>query len=434
MRHPSLSILTEHAMVFWGIVLFALSVRAGCILFLHYYPNATQPTSLDASSYHQIAQNLVERHMFTSSVDPPYDPYQPSTFRPPLTSFYLAAIYSLFGANLFWGCLGLAVFSAFSCGLTYQLGRKLLGKSIGILAGSISCVYPFFLLLVLLPLTEGLSIFLSLILMMMLYAYQPTLHDCDGTQPYQEHVICGVYVGFVFGLLLLNKAANIVVFPCILLWGLLLSPGAWMVRVSRMLLIAITTIVMITPWAIRNQTIVGAFTPVNSNGGWTFYLGNNEHTRKNLDALEQGTSHGWIPPKDVYKPFADLDFRDVKNYEKRAIRLGLQFIRENPGTFILYAFRKLKIFWSPYQHIVDKMAWYPLALFSMLGLGYSLQCWREHLVLYVFILCSMIIPVFFTSMPRFRAPIMPFLIIYAAFGLVKAGQAIGLKIENANRY
>ncbi len=417
--------------VFWGFVLIALSIRFGSVIFLSSSLDSGRTMSVDASSYHQIAQNLVERHIFTSAVDPPYNPQQPGTFRPPLTPFYLAAIYTIFGVNLFWGRLGLALLSAISCGLTYWLGEQLFGRTIGLVAGSVNCVYPFFLLLVLLPLTEGISIFLTLSLILMLYLYNAQNTSSETTHRYPLHLRRTIWVGLVFGLVLLNKASNIVLLPCILFWGLFRLPGTWTTRVIRILVIFIAAIVPLLPWIIRNHAVADAFIPINSNGGWTFYLGNNEHTEKNLSALEAGTTNGWIPPKEVFVPFADLEYNDTQNYEKRAIRLGLKFIVDHPGTFINYAFRKLKIFWSPYHHLLDKLSWYPLALFSSIGLCYSLRSWKKHILIYLLILSSMSIPLIFTSMPRFRAPITPFLMIYAAVGLVKIGQAVR-KVVSSN--
>ncbi len=384
---------------------------------LKYDKQTIHAYSLDATSYHLIAKNLVQRQIFTSPVDPPYDVEQPGTFRPPLTPLYLAVLYRLFSPDVFWGQIGLAVLSAFSCGLTYVLGRRLFGMTTGVIAGCISCVYPFFLLLVLLPLTEGLSIFLTLLLLLL-------LTDKLTLPSKQALTLQTVVTGVVFGLVLLNKAANIVLFPCIVVWGMFLTPGTRLKRVLRIALVVVIAAVLITPWAIRNQHIVGAFTPVNSNGGWTLYLGNNPYTEKNLSALEAGTANGWIPPEEVYEPFEDLQFGDTKEYEKRAIRLAFTFIWEHPGTFLQFAFRKLVIFFSPYHHILDQITWYPLALFSIIGLGYSLPHWRTHLLYYILFISSMSIPIMFTSMPRFRAPVMPFLVIYAAFGVVGIGKKI----------
>ena len=415
--------LPQRSILFSGIVLSALIIRIGSVVFLSLYMDSGYPLSVDASSYHQIAQNLVERHIFTSSHDPPYNLQLPGTFRPPLTPFYLAAIYSILGVNVFWGRIGLAVMSALSCGLTYVLGEKLCGQATGVIAGIISCGYPFFLLLVHLPLTEGLSMFLTLVLITLFYSYQA--YDRPD-RPGNGHILTELAwiggIGCIFGLSLLNKAANIVVFPCIVFWGLFLIPDPLKKRLIRLLIVVFVTGVVLLPWTIRNYRITGMVIPVNSNGGWTFYLGNNPYTEKNLVDLEQGISHGWIPPEEVFAPFTDLSFADTKEYERRAIQLGVEFIRENPRRFGNFAFRKLKIFWSPYPHILDKVTWYPIALLSVIGVWYSFFCWKKHLLVYLLIGSSMIIPVLFTSMPRFRAPIIPFLIIYGAFGIVKMRQ------------
>ena len=179
--------LSRNSWSFWGLVCSALIIRIGFVLFVSPSLDVGQTLSVDASSYHQIAQNLVDHHIFTSSVDPPYDPNLPSTFRPPLTPFYLAAIYTVFGVNLQWGRLGLAIIGAFSCGLTYVLGAKLFGRTTGLVAGIISCGYPFFLLLVHLPLTEGLSLFLLLILMTLLYEYNPQSENKDWGDNLRSH-------------------------------------------------------------------------------------------------------------------------------------------------------------------------------------------------------------------------------------------------------
>lgn len=368
------------------------------------------PVSVDASSYHHLAQNLVERRIYTSPVDPPYNLNLPGTFRPPLTPLFLAVIYAVFGVNLFWGRLGLAVISALSCGLTFALGDRLFGRTAGIVAGMIASGYPFLLLLVYVPLTETLSIFLTLTLLTGCYVYQPQRHPATAW---------AVGLGILFGLLLLNKFSNIVMFPCLLVWAFLTVSAS---SIKRLLLIVIMIVIaglVLLPWTLRNYRIVGFLVPVNTNGGWTFYLGNNPHTAQNLTALEQGTSNGWIPPKEVFEPFTDLDFTDTQAYERRAVQLAIAFILNHPDAFLSLAWRKLRIFWSAYPHILDKLTWYPLAFVSLIGIGLSLAAWKKYLLLYLLILSSMAIPVLFTAMPRFRAPLLPYLMLFASYTAVR---------------
>ena len=396
--------------IFWGIAGGAFILRLGVVLWFSPYLDARQTLSVDALAYHQIAQNLVERQIFTSPVDPPYDSHLPSTFRPPLTPLYLTAIYSLCGVSLTWGRIGLALAGAISCGLTYRLGEQLFDRPIGLLAGLISCGYPFFLLLTHLPLTEGLSIALTLGLLTLFYAA-----PSGKPQRAREQAI---WMGALFGLALLNKTTNLALFPCILMWGLFRAPGSRTQRVGYLVIGATVAGGLILPWTLRNYVVTGAFIPINSNGGWTFYLGNNPYTKQNLTALEQGLTNGWMPPKEALLPFADLAFTDTIAWEQRSRALGFAFVREHPGQFAAFAFRKLKIFWQPYQNFLDQITWYPLALFSIIGVLSSLAAWQKHLGLYLLILATMLIPVLFTSMPRFRAPIMPVLVIYAAAGMI----------------
>lgn len=403
----------RHIISGWGILIVALLVRIGVIFFLSPRLDAKEPLSIDASSYHQLAQNLVERRMYISTVDPPYDPDLPGTFRPPLTPFFLATIYALCGVNLFWGRLGLGVISALSCGLVFVLGERLFGRVVGIVAGVIAIGYPLLLLLVHLPLTETLSLFLTLLLLTGCYLYDSQRHQI---------VLLACGLGILLGFLLLNKFINIIVFPCLVAWAFLKIPTN---TLKRLLILGIITVIaglVVLPWTIRNYRILGFLVPVNTNGGWTFYLGNNPYTEKNLTALEQGISNGWIVPLEVFEPFADLDFNDTRAYEQRAVQLAFAFIRNHPDQFLSFAWRKLRIFWSAYPHLLDKLTWYPLAVLSLIGIGLSFAAWKKYLLLYLLIVSSMAVPVMFTSMPRFRAPLLPYLMLFASYAVVRGVQ------------
>ncbi len=383
--------------------------------------NRPQSLSVDAESYHQIAKNLVERHLFASTIDPPYDPNIPGTFRPPLTPLYLALWYALFGVKLFWGRIGLAIISAFSCGLTYLVGEHLYGKRVGIAAGVISCCYPFFLLLVHVPLTEGLSIFLTLLVMTFLLSET------------EKHIYWhAAGLGAAFGLLMLNKASNITMASCVVLWVIMRYWRTPVKGAALLMIIGLVAACVILPWTYRNYRVTGAFLLVNSNGGWTMYLGNSPSTDYNLTLLERGQANGWTPPAEAYQPFSDLALTDVKARDERAAQLAKQFMFGHPDQFANLVWRKLKIFWSPYPHPADRIAWTGIAIFGICGLLGSYICWKQHILIYVLLGSSMLIPIFFTSMPRFRAPLIPFVIIYAAAALVSLF-SYGKKRMYANR-
>ena len=411
----------QRLMACGSICAIALIVRLLFVLIISPSLDAGQPLSVDAESYHQIAKNLVERHIFASTIDPPYQADIPGTFRPPLTPFYLAAWYAVFGVKLFWGRVGLAVVSALSCGLNYWIGEQLYGKTAGLIAGVISCVYPFFLLLVHVPLTEGLSIFFTLLVMALL------LHNAK-RHPYWHTVGLGV----AFGLLMLNKASNITMASCVVLWAILRYWREPAKGAKLLLIIGLVAGCVIAPWTIRNYRVTGSFLLVNSNGGWTMYLGNSPATDYNLTLLERGESNGWTPPEGAYQPFADFALNDVKARDERAARLAKQFMIEHPVQFVKLAWRKLKIFWAPYPHLADKIAWTGVVILGIFGLFSSFRQWRQHILIYIFFGSSMLIPIFFTSMPRFRAPLIPFVIIYASSALDSL-YSYGKQRQYANR-
>lgn len=410
---------TRHSVIVFAVLIAAFLIRIAFLGVVSPRLDADGALSVDASSYHALACNLVERGLYTSPVDPPYDVSQPATFRPPLTPFLLAAMYAAFGVNLLWGRLGLSIISALSCGLIYLVGERFFGRWTGLLAAMLGCIYPFFLLLVHLPLTETLSIFLVLAQLTLIALYRPR----------DNAALWAVMLGVLLGVSLLNKAANIVALPCLLLWALSTPATSLKKRLLLGGLLVTVAAFVLLPWTIRNYRVLGFLVPVNTNGGWTLYLGNNPHTEQNLAALEQGTANGWIPPKAVFEPFRDLTFHDIRAYEQRSVRLALQFIADHPATFLNFALRKLKIFWSAYPHPVDALTWYPLALVGLAGLLVSLKSWRRYSQLYVLLVSSMVIPVMFTSMPRFRAPLIPIVLLFASSSLVGFG-----RWWNANRH
>ena len=71
-----------------SLIVLAAAFR---IAIVHYLPNDTTDDSL---GYEQIARNLLEHHVYSHVVEPPYTP---TLVRLPGYPLFLAAIYSVFG-------------------------------------------------------------------------------------------------------------------------------------------------------------------------------------------------------------------------------------------------------------------------------------------------------------------------------------------------
>ena len=91
------------------------------------------------------------------------------------------------------------------------------------------------------------SIFLILVLFSMMVLYHPQ----------NKTFLWAAALGVIAGLLMLNKAANIVVLPCLLLWVFWNLPVPVFKRVLAAGLIIVCATLTILPWTIRNYRILG---------------------------------------------------------------------------------------------------------------------------------------------------------------------------------
>ncbi|KPQ01358.1 glycosyltransferase family 39 protein [Marinobacter sp. HL-58] len=112
---------------------------------------------------------------------------------------------------------------------------------------------------------------------------------------------------------------QIVIFPgaVLLLFALLHRRPA---HLGHLAIIALTTIVMVIPWGLRNYEHFDAVVPVSNNGGINLYIGNNPHA-----------SGGYKYDDEVVAPLEGLDETER---DKKAKKLAIEFIRDEPVTFI----------------------------------------------------------------------------------------------------
>src|SRR5207244_8430145 len=122
------------------LVLFvaALIVRLGWVLLAG---SDALTYSDDARADHDLAVNLVQRHQFVTTIDPPHRLDVPYAQRPPLTPFALVAAYIVFGPQLLAGQLLLACLGALSVAGLWLLGKQLFLAQVGRRGGILPAVY-----------------------------------------------------------------------------------------------------------------------------------------------------------------------------------------------------------------------------------------------------------------------------------------------------
>lgn len=245
-----------------------------------------------------------------------------------------------------------------------------------------------------------------------------------------------VAAGLVFGLASLVKAQTVVaVFFLFCLFALGDRSLRGVVRSGvQMVAVLCVTVAVVAPWSLRNLEVFGKPVFISTNGGLTLLTGNNPSAR------------GGFTPED---PLVTSIPRSVANQievDAEAKRRGVEWIRENPGRFV--ALVPLKVFrlWGPdgesewgyqggfagyerYQALfrglrLANQAYY-VALIAAFLWGTVLLVRRVAagtagaLTLLPLALClyPTLIAMVFSGQSRFHAPIMPFVIMAAAWVL-----------------
>jgi 4-amino-4-deoxy-L-arabinose transferase-like glycosyltransferase len=383
----------------FAIFAIALAVRLVYVLTLG-AGNFSQ--SSDGKAYHDIAVNLLARHEFISAVDPPHRLDMPYANRPPLTPFFLAAVYAATGPSAWAGQVAMAFAGALGCALVVVLGRQLFDSTVGLLAGLIAAGYPFFVFLTSVPLTETLAIPLYVALAILLVRIR------DQARPRDAWL-----AGVIAGLAALNKPTALSLVPFLVLWlAIIWRTQPWqVVRTATPMVLA--TVLVVLPWTVRNYLSLGEIIPVTTQAGAALYASNGFHADYPLERLENGAT-GWYA-----QPGSDLkvDASSRADFDRKEFQAAVTFIREHPQKFMEQAYRKVRIFWGSYPHPIHRASWAATAVLSAIGLAISLPAWPRLMPVFLIIFQTVLISVFFSAMPRFRAPIEPFLLIFAAVAL-----------------
>jgi 4-amino-4-deoxy-L-arabinose transferase-like glycosyltransferase len=401
----------------WGwwllaIILLALALRAYAVAR---YP--ALPPVTDAAHYHQLATDLAEGRGFVYT-----DTGVPTAFRPIGYPAFVAGVYAIFGPDpraAYWFHVALGGVTVL---LIVLLTRMLFGPREALWAGLIAAVYPGFIWLTRVLLSENLALPL---LLAALCAAVALLRAGRGRLRWAAAL--GVLLGL--GVLVRSNNSLIVV---LLLLGLLLS--FWKSRAggrayASLGVVVLAVLFVLLPWEVRNYRVFGRVVPLTTNDGITLYgaywppLAGAKRIYGNVPGLED--------PAIVAASQAG-DEAEVSAYLRR---LTLRRLRENPR----YYFRLLpeKLF-----YMVVPVDWEtfprPDGSQRSLNVGYALACllalfglwalWRRrvpHLWLLWPLPASVLVQTLvFYGGPRYRLPAELTIIPLAAVGVVWAAGAL----------
>jgi tetratricopeptide (TPR) repeat protein len=402
----------------WAGIIFAVAlvVRAIHIWQIDGSPFADLKLG-DAEGYHLWAQKIVGGDWLGDEV----------FYQAPLYPYFLATIYWLLGQDVFIVRAVQILLGACSCVLIFLAGWQMLSRGAGKLAGILLALYApaiFF---------DGLIQKSALDLFLLCLA----LWLASGLERKPTSYLRWCVLGLAMGALVLTRENALVLVAGILFWLTLRFRGLGRQRLVLAILFLAGVAALLLPVALRNQLVGGEFHLTTSQLGPNFFIGNNEGAN--------GVYQPLLPRRGEYR-FEQLDAiavaekaagRSLTSREVSAYfaRRSLDYIASHPGDWLKLMVRKFALAWNGME-MMDTEDQYTYASWSTLLrltgyinhfgilaplalLGVVLtwnqrgRIWLLHLLLALYTASL----VMFYVTARYRYPMVPFLLLFAAAGV-----------------
>lgn len=338
----------------------------------------------------------------------------PTSFRAPGWPLFLAGIYRLAGVHVPRVYLVLCLLGSSACVLTYMLARELVSESTARVAGFLAAFY--------LPHAYFSAGFLSEGLFVPLLALGAWLfmRSLKGGS-----LMLLLLAGLALSYATLTRPFALLLWPilCAILLGTRPQPRGR--RLPHVLAFTLAFSLCIVPWTLRNQHVHGRFVLIATNGGSTFYGGNNERVVRELRQLGN-----WISTTDLpHRDWIEATPTEVE-HDKMEWKLGLDWLSDHLRFVPLLCVCKTArlCLWLP--DFDGGSRWYllvrtlgyvpflPLILLGWITCARQRAFWKsEWLAVHGVMMATLITALVFWGSPRFRDANLPFLMLYAAVGL-----------------
>lgn len=342
-------------------------------------------------------------------------------FMGPLYSYFLAVIYRIAGSDLVMVKVVQGLLGGLTAGFTFLLAREGFGFVVGLIAGLFAAVYVPFIFYDNSILFPVLATLLNTLMLYWLY------------RGVCRRSVVSFLIAGLFGGLSAAGNASVLAFGPLAVVALLVSFKVPLrFRLKAISLLAAGAAAVVLPITIRNLAVGNDFVPLTSNAGLNLYIGNNAKS-----------TGAYVKPEglDVYtdpsgRTIAEAALgRPLKSSEVSTYWTGrvYDFIESNPGRFASNMLRKAFLFWSVYEipqieHLPfeKRYSWIlriPAPSFGIicplgiLGMCLLVRQKREAWLLFLFIVSySLTITAFFV-VARYRLPMVPTLMVFAAYAV-----------------
>jgi 4-amino-4-deoxy-L-arabinose transferase-like glycosyltransferase len=324
---------------------------------------------------------------------------EPTTWKAPIAPSIIAAAFWLFGSYTVRAAVAIELFqiglSVLSVYLVFRLGRTVFNEWTGLTAALIFALYPTSIYFS----VKKIEYATLLTLLGLLFIHQ-TLELAKRPST-SGSILLGAIAGVAT---LVNPVILAFCLPAGL-WLMWKCKSEWSTRIKYAIAMSACGVAVLTPWLVRNYIVFDQFMFVRSNFAREFVRSNSEKDRREL--------------ADEHTRTGQNEEQSSARFQQRAISLVL----EKPARFVENVGIRIRNFWTNLSQtagptkIAVAAAYYSVVLFAIAGVWISRrQAYAQLLALYLF---TMPIPFYLTwaRLGRFRFPIEPVLVLFAAFAV-----------------
>jgi 4-amino-4-deoxy-L-arabinose transferase-like glycosyltransferase len=391
-----------------GSMALTLLLRVWFILGMRNQPFSTiGPQMVDPYFYHRWALDILHGNFLGNDV----------FFLRPLYPYLLAGVYAVFGPHVLAVQLLQALLSAISCLLLFLVTRRffdITAASIAAVAYALTGILVFY---------TGTLLYVEITVLLSLLSVWLVLVAGRRTWVW-------LLAGLSLGTLVICRPELLAVLPFMLLW-------LWRRKTSgrHLLVLTATTLLTVATVPVRNYLVARDPVLFTAHSGINFYYGNNpaaDGTWQPTAELERGVGFSHQRLKRVSRT---IDGKELKWSQASAFwtRKAIAYIIGHPGGYVKLLGRKFLLFLSNYEVPNDyypetgrffslplKLAFVNYALLLALASAGMIWAWprrREALLPYLFVGAYLLSSLLFYVLSRLRAPVMPFLMMFAGFAV-----------------
>jgi tetratricopeptide (TPR) repeat protein len=368
-------------------------------------------------------------------------------YQAPLYPYFLGIIYSLFGHDLFVVRVCQAIVGALSCATLSLAAERLFSRRVGLIAGLGLALYAPAIFFDALIQKTVLDVFFLCLALFILSRLLSSPHE-HGIRPHvRGRALVWMCLGIVLGGLGLVRENALVFVAVILVWiaARQIPTGAhagrgWTLtraRATEAAGLLLGVVVVLGPVAARNYAIGGELYVTTSQFGPNFYIGNNPRSDGTYMSLRPGRGAPEYERQDAtelaeHAVGRQLTPSEVSNYWSTR---ALDFIGSQPGAWLRLMGRKLALLWNAdemldtesqeshaeWSTVLAVGGWFGhfglLVPLAMLGI---IMTWHERArlwLLYAMTIAYAASVIAFYVFARYRFPLVPFLMLFAATGL-----------------